>query len=492
MKNERRHELQQNELADQLVKARTWIEPYVVPILVAVILVALISGGYNFFKSRAVSQRSEATFDLLFSTIAEPGGSEDAEAYNAVTTKFPETAAAEIAALSKADVYLANGVDAMFTDREEAKGLLDDAEKAYLQVTTESTSTLMKSRAFYGLAQTLESKGDVEGAKEAFQTVIDLNESEAMSKAAARRLKSLDSADIQAFVSWFAQQQPSAFDPAASPGMPSGTGLPGSPDMQFPGVAPPATGDGEVVPGLTDALNNALGGTTSSEPLPENPDIEVPAEGTPVEPPAANDSLIEVPAEPTEPAMDSPASETPATEPPATEPPATEPAATEPPATEPPATEPPATEPPTTEPPATESPATEPPATEPPATEPPATEPPATEPPATEPPATEPPATEPPATEPPATEPPATEPPATEPPATEPPATEPPATEPPATEPPATEPPATEPPATEPAPVEEPPAAETPATEPPPAEEPPADEPPAGDEPPALSQSDRS
>ncbi len=409
MKNERRHELQQNELADQLVKARTWIEPYVVPILVAVILVAVISGGYNFFKSRAVSQRSEATFDLLFSTIAQPGGSEDAEAYNAVTTKFPETAAAEIAALSKADVYLANGVDAMFTDRDEAKGLLDDAEKAYRQVTTESTSTLMKSRAFYGLAQTLESKGDVEDAKEAFQTVIDLNESEAMSKAAARRLKALDSADIQAFVSWFAQQEPNAFDPAASPGMPSGTGLPGAPDMQFPGVTPPATGDGEVVPGLTDALNNALGGTTSSEPLPENPDIEVPADGTPVEPPAANDSQIEVPAEPTEPAMEPPASETPAaTEPPATEPPATEPAATEPAATEPPATEPPATEPAATEPPAADPPAADPPATDPPAADPPATEPPATEPPATEPPATEPPATEPP----PAEEPPADEPPA--------------------------------------------------------------------------------
>ena len=148
MKSERRHQLQQNELAGQIDAARNWLEPYLVPILVGIIAVTVIGIGVSFYQSQSASQRSDATLDMLFSTAVQPGVGEDPEAFAHVTEAFGgEGPPAMIAALAKADIYLAGGIEALFTDREEAKTKLEEAVKSYKQVLETARMPLLRSRA---------------------------------------------------------------------------------------------------------------------------------------------------------------------------------------------------------------------------------------------------------------------------------------------------------------------------------------------------------
>ena len=152
MKSERRHQLQHNELADQIDKARHWLEPYLIPGLLAVTAISLVFAGYSYFSTLATNERSQATFDLLFGTRVEPGVGEDAEAYERIAKDFPGEPAAQIASLLMADQLLQKGIDALYRDRDEAKGLLADAESGYREVLANTKENLLKTRAQYGLA----------------------------------------------------------------------------------------------------------------------------------------------------------------------------------------------------------------------------------------------------------------------------------------------------------------------------------------------------
>jgi hypothetical protein len=358
MDNERRHELQQNELAGQIVKARTWIEPYVVPILAVVIAVTLVGIIYNFIQSQRSSGRSEATMELLFATAMDPVVGEDAEAYDRVAQNFAGTAPADIARIAKADIFLAQGIEALFRDRVEAEGRLADAVDAYQNVLETTSIGILKSRAQFGLAQAYESQGKLSSAIEAYEKVIQSAESEKMTQVAQSRIAMLKRPDTEAFVTWFGSQNPSDFDPAATPGMPSGSGIPGMPDFQFPGVEP-VEGDSPLGTGApSETMGNLLQGPLSSGTgsLPEGGEFTLPVEGqetTPAtETPAESPAIV--PPAPADPAGNQPA---PGNQPVET-PPAGEPAVSEEPATEEPATEEPATEEPAAEePPVTEVPA---------------------------------------------------------------------------------------------------------------------------------------
>lgn len=388
MDNERRHQLQQNELADQLDKAKTWIEPYVVPILVGVIAITLVGIVVNFVQSQRSSGRSEATLDLLFSTAVGPSGEEDPEVLDRVAKNFAGTTQAQMALISKADIYLAQGIEALFTDRSEAETLLKDAESAYEQVLETTDVSLLKSRAQFGLAQTLESQGKVDEAIAAFEKLAQMNESEGMTEVAESRIAMLKRPETQAFAAWFAEQKPQAFDPATPPGLPGMDQIPGMPSIQLPGMEPVtgddgATGTSGSTSPLSDLLNGAM--NSSDKPVEDNPAIQLPSETTSEDSPA--------PAEPAEPAVEETTPDAPASD----GAPAEEPAAEEP-KPEAPTADTPAPEQPT-ESPAAETPAEQPasePAGEPAPAEEPATEPaPAEQPPAEDPAVTEQPAPQP-------------------------------------------------------------------------------------------------
>lgn len=327
MNSERRHELQQNYLADLLGTQLRKIENYTKLIAVVIVAVVVAAVAWGLYRSAEVGARSDATLELLQNV-----GSGDPEGLGQVGERYPGTPAGALAKLYQADVLLANGIAAQFNDREEAQTQLTDALKRYSEVAAASTDTLVRSRANFGIARTQESLGQVDKAIEAYKTVVSIGESEAMIKAAQHRIEALQKPETQEFLAWFERQDFRPADPALPPSMPSGGSLPDIPDLDLPEVSPlniPAELRGEASEGPAPGELNLPQGAVE-------PQEEAAPAAAAEQAPAAEPAMEAEPAAPA-PAPEQPAAE-PATEQPAVEPeaaPATDPAPQPEPAAEP-------------------------------------------------------------------------------------------------------------------------------------------------------------
>jgi predicted negative regulator of RcsB-dependent stress response len=329
MNSERRHELQQNALADILGAQIKKIEPYTKLIAVGVAIAVFGGLAFGFYRSAEVGARSDATLELL-----QNSGSSDPEALAAVGDRYSETGAGAVAKLLQADVLLATGISGLFNDREAAQGQLDEALKQYTLVAETSKDTLLRSRANFGIARTLESQGEVDKAVSAYNRVIEIGESDAISTAARNRINHLKSPMTTDFFAWFDKQDFTPPDPTTPPTLPSGQSLPDMPDLDLPNVSPlavpaelkgdQATGDapGEMALPAKDAAAPDAAAPTEEKPAATPPaDPAAPAETpTPAQPAA--------PAEPSVPSEDASKGDSPASPAPESEPAAAEPAPT--------------------------------------------------------------------------------------------------------------------------------------------------------------------
>ncbi len=145
MNSERRHELQQNYLADLLGTQIRKIENYTKLIAAVIVVLVIAAVAWGLYRSAEVGTRSDATLELL-----QNAGSGDPEALGQVGERYPNTTAGALAKLYQADVLLANGIAAQFNDREEAQTQLSDALKRYSEAAEASDDTLIRSRATSG------------------------------------------------------------------------------------------------------------------------------------------------------------------------------------------------------------------------------------------------------------------------------------------------------------------------------------------------------
>jgi len=287
MNSERRHELQQNALADMLGAQIKKIEPYTKLIAVGLSIAVLAALAFGFYRSAAVGARSDATLELL-----QNSGAVDPDALAAVGERYADTSAGALARLLQADALLSEGIAGLFNDREAADGQLDEALKQYTQVAQRSKDALLRSRAHFGVARTLESKGEVDKAISSYNRVIDIGESDAIATAARNRIEHLKSPMTQEFFAWFAKQDFTPADPSVPPALPSGVSLPDLPDLDLPDVSPlnvpaelkgdAATGNapGEISLPASDApTTETPAEPVKTEPAPEEPASEAPASG---------------------------------------------------------------------------------------------------------------------------------------------------------------------------------------------------------------------
>ncbi|WP_168565371.1 tetratricopeptide repeat protein [Crateriforma spongiae] len=234
MNSERRHELQENELANSLARFSKQIEPYSKWLLAGVIAVIALVFGLSFYSTTRTETRSDATLQLL-----QAGGSGDPEVFARVAEKYPDTAAAHWARLYTADQLMADGMAQLFEDREEALNLLGDAAESYgqaLKAPAENTITsrTLRSRAHYGLARIAEAQGNVDEAIAEYKSVMEADESEAMTELASDRIEALESPATQDFLTWFGEQDFAPAEPSLPPALPDASELPESPDMELP------------------------------------------------------------------------------------------------------------------------------------------------------------------------------------------------------------------------------------------------------------------
>jgi tetratricopeptide (TPR) repeat protein len=312
MNSEKRHELQQNVLASYCGELLKKIEPHTKLILVGfvVIVAAVVAYGYSeYLKTEA---KSIATLELL-----QNANSGDAEALASLGDNYPNTVAGSMARLYEADTNLGAGITALFADREEGESKIQDAIRAYKNVTLTAKDKLLLARAHFGLGRAYESLGQTKEAISAYEASAAITESKAVAEAAKQRIALLQKPETQEFLTWFAKQDFRPADPTAPPNFPDGGGLPDLPDLDLPPVTPMnipdelkagSDPDGKEAPGAISLPSDAEAAEATESTPAETVELEMPKQDAPAAPtpstteaPASADAPAEVPATTLEP-----------------------------------------------------------------------------------------------------------------------------------------------------------------------------------------------
>ncbi|GAA5505652.1 tetratricopeptide repeat protein [Novipirellula caenicola] len=295
MKSERRHELQENILANYLGRINQSIEPYSRPIGIAVAVLLIGGIGYAIYSSKVSEDRSQATFELLM----QQTGSQDPEGLASVSVKYPNTPAAAWAHLYQGSALLAQGTRTLYVNRMDAEDQLNGASKAFRNAIAEGNNELLLSRAYFGIARSEEALGNLDKAIAAYKECVRIGESEEMVNACEERIAALSKESTKDFLTWFKDQDFSPSDPSAPPSLPSGSMLPEMPDLDLPdlgGASDEEPGDGLNLPddaemteeGKEEAKEQASEeAAVTEEPADEKPADEKKAE--PKDTPAADD-----------------------------------------------------------------------------------------------------------------------------------------------------------------------------------------------------------
>jgi hypothetical protein len=273
MKSDRRHELQQNELADWLGERIDKLKPHAAQITLAVAVIVLVIFIAGWWLGGS-GKESAANWSSYFAALNQPRDRD--KALDKVLTDKRGTSAALWAQLTLGDDSARQGVAALFTDRSEAKKQLDKAAEAYKAVEAASANDPgLQGRARLGLAQVYEAQCQPEDAQKWYEKAAATLKDPALSKAAsadAERMKRKDQVELLA---WFAGQTPKK--PAPFPGF--GGGIPGLPNdlPARPDISPPV-----MTPPSSLGLDN-IGTTNPAAPAPElpKPDATTPPPTTP-------------------------------------------------------------------------------------------------------------------------------------------------------------------------------------------------------------------
>lgn len=317
MKAEKRHQLEQNLLADWLGDQIELARPYAGTIaVVALGTVAIIGLAiYTFSSSTVVGATDWSKYFSAFNE-RDPG-----VALEDVAKEIPTTAPGLWAQQSIGDMNSSRGLMQLFSDREAAKTSLEKAEEAYKAVLAGAADPMLKNRARLGLAKVYEGLNRTDEAKKLFEEIVAADKDSAIGKLAAQGVERLSNPRDLELLAWFDKQTPKRPSPLGGfgPGLPGlGNDLPDRPDLSLPGLGLGTGGD--LLPGLEGIGSGAT----------ESPGLEFPKPG---EPPASGDTVPAdaVPADATPPDPGTPPSDPPPAEPTGEQPPTAEPSSAEPP-----------------------------------------------------------------------------------------------------------------------------------------------------------------
>lgn len=314
MKTERRHELQKNQLADALGSEIDYLRPYYKTIVAVLIAVAAIGATIAVIANQR-SSNNAAAWGSFYDVVGDGNSDKMPAKFESVAKAYAGTQAALWADLSAADLKLQSGSTKMFSDRNEAEKELAQAKLLFETVLKNAgNEQMLRRRAHFGLAQTLEAMNNPEEAQTVFEQIAKDNPEDAFGKAATQRLTQIKRLNDSQWFAWFAEYKP------------------------VPPIDDPLHGRGPLgeLPGSND-LNNDLQapgiiGNELEEKMEESP-IEFDAPKTTAPEEKKDDAPPATPAEAEAP-QDEKKTEAPATEPPA-ETPAAEKKEDAPPAEEP-------------------------------------------------------------------------------------------------------------------------------------------------------------
>ncbi|GIW98248.1 MAG: hypothetical protein KatS3mg111_1581 [Pirellulaceae bacterium] len=275
MKSERRHQLEQNTLADYLGKLLLGLRPLVPYAAAAVAIFVVGSVIYAIYSSSQLRSSSTAWSDFYF-RLAD----NEAASFEDMADMFPNTPAGRWARLRAADRKLQRGIQLLYSDRQEGAERIDQAITNYERVVESAREPLLRAFAQFGLAKAHEALGELEEATTYYQLVVESPLPPSLKRYAAERLEFLNSPEGREFYAWFEEHAPQQQSPLSVPGVSTPTS--DEPTLQF----------------------SSPDESTSSVPLdpsvlPELPNREVSPASAPAddsaESPSANDSMSSIP-----------------------------------------------------------------------------------------------------------------------------------------------------------------------------------------------------
>lgn len=327
MKAQRRHELEQNKLAQWLAQVVVRVRPHLTKIILAVTALLAAFLIVSVWRSLA-SQGRTAAWDALF-TVERGGTLADLEN---LAEENPGSVSGQWAALMVAERRSDDGCELLFSNKENAAEELQKAVAVYSQLLDKNRDVIegLRERALIGRAKAYEAlagaypgnRDDLEKAVADYQEVASRYADGPYAASANRQVAFLNSPEGRRFYEKYAAYKPkppASRTPAAL----------GSPD-DFTKRATTKEGDSSKGPSFEDVLKGAAA-------FPEKPGAgpAAPAKG-----PATTESPKAAPTTPETPKADSPKPAPTTPETPKAEPPKPAPTPTEPPKPEPAKTEP--------------------------------------------------------------------------------------------------------------------------------------------------------
>ena len=211
MKTERRHELQQNTLADWLGRQIVWAEQNVRLIIIGLVGVVIGAGLIAYWNNSRAERRQEAWSDYLGAMESRDSVGQT-KALESVANNASDLPPGQMADILLADIALNQGIDQLKTDRAAAEKKLNEAKKRYSDARNAASDQNLKDRATLGLARFYETMGLLEEATKEYRTLAD-SPASLYQLEAERKIDYLSKPATIMFAKWYRKQK---LEPAAS------------------------------------------------------------------------------------------------------------------------------------------------------------------------------------------------------------------------------------------------------------------------------------
>ncbi len=264
MKSERRHELEQNVLADWLATKINMIKPYQNTISTVAILLVVGAVAYGWWTHRS-STANVAGWNRFYEAFSQEGQGPDD--FDRIAEDFPGTDIAHLANTISGDLHLRSGCAMLFSSKLSANDELTQAVDCYRKVIEGRPKAAVKERATFGLARALESQGDLPGAIETYESLTEQWPNGAFAEAATGRIADLNDPATREWYDMFAKFEPKS-PYVDEPGVP-GQKLP----FDLDSLPDDGGGDGSLfTPGIMDLDEKGAGDTEPRYPQPMDSD----------------------------------------------------------------------------------------------------------------------------------------------------------------------------------------------------------------------------
>jgi hypothetical protein len=286
MKSERRHELQQNWLADRVAAFAEDAKPYAKAVGGALLALLVLVGTYLYLNKRADAEKAgawEKTWHALYSNDPKDRQFE----LRSIAENAPHSPAGLWAQLYLADQELTGGVNALFTEKSAGMTDIRSALDGYQAVQSAATDPFLQQRAWYGIGRAEESLDQLDKARAAYEQIVKNYPDGPYFPRAKRALDVLNRDQAKSFYDWFASVQPPTHTSGTGAG-PNGMGSNGetSPfDSALPPLPPdfklPDLGQSSKTPPPEPKPDEGPSLTPKSTPPAKTPDTKPPDSKTP-------------------------------------------------------------------------------------------------------------------------------------------------------------------------------------------------------------------